>query len=140
MKSEGRWALARIRLSQRCHALRQEARHLHGTPGTARAARDRRVIFFGEDIAVAGETELDALRRRFGNVVTVLFDDPALAVGPDPAPGAAPSLVAPKLVRCAVGGDFAHVWNHSGVATNTGKTNTGKSNRGARLSVTGGLP
>ena len=42
MKSEGRWALARIRLSQRCHALRQEARHLHGTPGTERAARDRR--------------------------------------------------------------------------------------------------
>lgn len=98
------------------------------------------LVVVAANLGGADLARLSPLRRRFGNVVTVLFDDPALAVGPDPAPGATPSLVAPKLVRCPVSGDFAHVWNHSGVASNAGKSSTGRSNSGARLSVTGGLP
>lgn len=90
-----------------------------GADDLARTDTGGSLVLVAAAVNPGDATHLGGLRRRFGHVVMVVFDDPDLnPAGAGSATGVSGAAVLgmPRQVRCGPDEVFAAVWNRSGVA------------------------
>ncbi len=97
---------------------------LAGVDDLVRSAGGGSLVLVVARLTAADSTKVGGLRRRFGNVVTVVFEDPNLGrSGPEEMAeaGATANPVLPKQLRCGPDVIFAEAWNRSGLAGTSGR-------------------